>query len=719
MIEFRAASSIPRGAGRPTPEQVRALFNPRSIALIGATDKSYWSESIHANLTNHGFEGPVYLVNPRGAVVHGEQSYATIADLPDGVELAFVMVPTTAILDVLRSLAGKGIDSAVILTAGFGELGAEGAELERQVVEFATRRGMTLLGPNGNGYINAARNTTPYGLVINPPLLRGPVGVVLQSGALASSVLDFAQARNIGVSLLVSMGNEAMVTLTDAMRYLVQDPGTKVITLFVESVRQPEEFLAVAEEALAAGKPVVALKVGRSKKGSAVAKAHTGSLVGDDRVIDAVFAQHGVIRVDSLEDLIMTAGLLAETGPLPGNRIGFVTPSGGACEIIADRAEDEGLEIPDFAPATVEGLKQVVPDFATVHNPLDVTGYIMVNSMLLRQALAVVDRDPEIDVIVLATEPARDKPADPSLPLEYARGIADAVRACTKPVVIAGNMLVDITAFGREISAEIGYPGVLGGLHHAMTALGRAVWWSEFRRSPVSRRAQPPAGEFPLAHEPVPGTTWTEHEAAEFLAANGVPVVPQELVASREAAVSAAERLGFPVVVKLAAADVAHKSDIGGVRLGLASSDQVAHAYDAVTAAGEQAGASVLGAVIQPMRESGIELIVGVVRDPVWGLVLAVGLGGIWVEIMRDTALRVLPVAHGQVLDALRGLRGAALFNGARGNPKADLGVVADAVVAVAGLAGRLGERLESLEVNPLLVRGDTVEALDALITWR
>src|SRR6201994_4009601 len=319
------------------------------------------------------FKGPVYLVNPRGIPVHGEKSYAKVADLPGPVDLAFVMVPTSAVLSVLAEGADPGIPSAVLLTSGFAEVGEEGAELERQVVELARSRGLTILGPNGNGYINAAGGSTPYGLAIDKPLLSGPVGVVLQSGALASAVLSFATSRNIGVSLLVSMGNESMVSLTDVMRYLIDDDDTKVIALFIESLRRPDEFLALAREALLKGKPVVAIKVGRSQAGARVAKAHTGSLVGDDAVVDAVLRQNGVIRVDSLEDLIITAGLMAGSAPLPGNRFGFVTASGGASEIIADRAEDEGIEIPEFARETGERLRRVVPPFGATQNPVDVT----------------------------------------------------------------------------------------------------------------------------------------------------------------------------------------------------------------------------------------------------------------------------------------------------------------------------------------------------------
>ena len=713
-----------------TPGQVRQLFNPRSIALIGATDKSRWSWGVFGNLQLHGFAGPVYLVNPRGLPVHEQDSYARIADLPAPVDLAFEMVPTSAALSVLAEVADHGIPSVVLLTSGFAEVGDEGAALERQVTGLARRRGLTILGPNGNGYINAAAGVTPYGLPIDNPLLRGPVGVVLQSGALASSVLNFAQSRNIGVSLLVSMGNESMVSMTDVMRYLIEDEATRVIALFIESVRHPGEFLDLAREALAKGKPVVAIKVGRSKAGARVAKAHTGSLVGDDAVVDAVFRRSGVIRVDSLEDLIITSGLLATTGPLPGTRFGFVTASGGASEIIADRAEDEGIEIPEFSPETVKRLRQVVPPFAATQNPVDVTGYVLIDRDLMRNAVAAVHDDPGLDALVLVSDLPRTAPPDPAPIIENYRLSGELLRDSVKPIIVMGNTLTDITPFGRDVASQAGYPGVLGGIHHGLTALGHAVWWSGVYRaarresslpsSPAPRPRPGPGLAGPeLAVPEPPGSSWSEHRAARLLAAHGVPVVPSALVTSPEQAVESAAALGYPVVVKLAADGIEHKSDIGGVKAGLRNAGEVLAAYADVVGAGHQAGADVQGALVQPQRTGGIELLVGIVTDPVWGQVLAVGLGGVWVEILRDTAVSVLPADRHQILRSLRDLRGARLFDGPRGAEKADLDAVADAIGAAAGLAQRLGDRLEALEINPLLVKGSRVEALDALITWR
>jgi acetate---CoA ligase (ADP-forming) len=353
-----------------------------------------------------------------------------------------------------------------------------------------------------------------------------------------------------------------------------------------------------------------------------------------------------------------------------------------------------------------------------------VTGYILVNRDLLRNALAAVHDDPSLDTLVLVSDLPRSAPPDPAPIVGLYRQTSELLRAASKPVIVMGNTLTDITAFGRDVARETGYPGVLGGIDHGLTALGHAVRWSELHRA-ARLGAPPSAGQAPeparldLSGSAEPGSSWSEHRAAAFLAAHGIPVVPGTLVAGPEQAAAAAEALGYPVVVKLAADGIEHKSDIGGVRTGLGHAAAVQAAYAEVVSAGRQAGADVHGALVQPQRAGGIELLVGIVTDPAWGQVLAVGFGGIWVEILRDTALSVLPASRAQILQSLRSLRGARLFDGPRGTEKADLDAVADVIASVAELAQRLGDRLEALEINPLLVRGSQVEALDALITWR
>jgi acetate---CoA ligase (ADP-forming) len=730
---------------------LRALFHPRSIALVGATDKSGWSRGTYDNLRSHGFGGDVYLVTHRGGRVHGARAYSRLGDIPGPVDLAYVMVPPQAVLPVLREGADLGIQAYVVLTAGFAEIGGDGVRREKEIAEFALSRGLSILGPNGNGYINATVGIMPYGLPIPVPLLRGPVGVVLQSGALASAVLTFTQARNVGISLLASMGNESVVSVADVVEHLVDDPATKAIALFLESVRQPEKFARVARRALRAGKPIVALKVGRSDHARRTAEAHTGALTGNDAVSDAVFRQLGVVRVRSLEDLIITAALLAQ-GPLPdglrGPRLGVVTPSGGASEIIADRAQDEGLRLPAFAPETAAALAGILPAFATVANPLDVTGYVLIDRTLLGRALEIVAADPGVDTVVLLSELPRAEPADPDAIRAVYAATSGRVAASPRPVVVVSNTLTDVTAYGREFQAATGYPCVTGGIEHGMHAIGAAVRWSQARRDALARAAageqepgSPASGPGgsrpsralragPVARVPAqPAGVWAEDRAAALLAARGVPVVPTRTAASPAAAVHAAEVLGYPVVLKAVSPGAAHKSDIGAVRLALPDAAAVRAAFQDVRAAARRATADparVAGTadgqpriIVQPYRTGGIELIAGVVRDPAWGLVLAVGLGGVWVEALGDTALRVLPTSADEIGRALGELRGAAVLRGGHGTEPADLGRVADVIARIADLAIKLGGRLESLEVNPLYVHGPQVEALDALITWR
>lgn len=689
---------------------MRALFHPASIALVGATDKSGWSRNTFDNLRKHGFPGSVHLVNPRTEVVHGQRAHAHLADIGEPVDLAYVMVPTRAVLSVLREGAGLGIRNYVVLTAGFGETGAEGTTLEHEVVETARELGLTLLGPNGNGYVNAAASITPYGLPVMS-LVRGSVGIVLQSGALASSILAFAQARNVGISLLTSMGNEAMVSVTDVMEYLVDAPDTKVIALFLESVRRPDEFARVCLRAVEAGKPVVALKIGASRLASRTAMAHTGALVGDDSVIDAAFRRLGVIRVRSLEDLVITSGLLAASAPLPGRRVGVVTPSGGASEIIADRAEQEGLVLPEFAPHTRERLRAALPEFATIQNPLDVTGYVVVDRTLLPRALEIVAADPGIDEVMLLSDLPRYPPPEPAESIAYHKGVAAIIERSPRPVVVVGNVLTDVSEFARQVQRETGYPHVVGGIEHGLSAIGNAVRWAETRPSTATMPA-------PLHVDGATGT-WVEHRAAGFLARHGIPVVPSLLATDEDDAVFAADRFGYPVVLKAVADGLGHKSDIGGVRLGLADDDAVRTAFREITALLAERGATGVGTLVAPQRRGGVELLVGVVRDPAWGLVLAVGLGGVWVEVLRDTAQLLVPVDPAEVRSVLAELRGAPLLRGIRGGQAADLDAVADVVTRIVDLAASLDEQLDSLEVNPLLVRGSDVEVLDALITWR
>lgn len=708
---------------RIPPERLRAFFHPRSIALVGATDRSGWSQYVFTNLKTFT-SGPLYCVNPRYETIHGEPAIKSLQDLPAPVDLAYIMVPTAQVLPIVEEAAQAGIRNLVVLTAGFSETGTEGASLEQQLLTLAQERDVLLLGPNGNGFINAIAQAVPYGLPVTPPLIGGPVGVVLQSGALVSAVLAFAQAHAIGISLLVSMGNETMISTTDIIDYLIEDEQTRVIALFLESIRRPDELRRVAEKALARQKPIVALKIGRSTISAQTALAHTGGLVGDNAINDAAFQQLGIIRVNSLEDLLVTSGLLSSTGPLRGRRMGVVTASGGACDILSDRAEEERIDLPEFAPATIERLQALLPQFSTVHNPIDVTGYVVVDRLLMQQALDIVVEDPTFDFVLCLTDPPRVAPALLEPLLERFDLLGKTVRDARLPVLVFANTCVDLTAFGRSVADRTGVHFV-GGMEHGMTALGKALWWSE-----RSRAVQAP-GKLPAPPMAVPtinvgfaGPTvgaWSESQARSLLQQHDIPIVPGVLAADADAAVSAAQTFGFPAVLKIQSRNIIHKTDVGGVLLNLQSADEIRQGFQTLveTARARFPTAAVDGVLVSPMRPPGTELLVGILRDQLWGLILAVGLGGIWTEVFKDTSVRILPVARDEISIMLQELRGAAVLRGARGQKPVDMEALTDIIFRVSQLALKLQDRLTSLEINPLLISDGLIEALDVLVTWQ
>jgi acetate---CoA ligase (ADP-forming) len=718
-------TAVPAAGELPTkPERLRRFFAPRGVALVGASDTSGWGRNVVESLETSGFGGPVVMVHPRHQTAFGRPTRPSLRDLDEPVDLAFVLAPPNALEDVLEDAAAASVGGVVVVAAGFGERGEEGRALERRLVERATAHGITLLGPNGLGFVNATEGVAPYGLKLQS-LQPGPVGVVLQSGALASAVLGFAHGHGIGTSLTVSMGNEAMVTTADVIDHLLEDEATRVIALFLEGIRQPERFRALAEKALQVRKPLVALKVGRSPGGVQAALAHTGAVAGDDAVVDAALRQLGVVRVQSLEELLVTAHLLGTAPPLPGRRMGVVTASGGACDIIVDRAHEEGIEIPPFTPETERRLAEILPDFTNASNPVDATGFGLANVVPgakppLSGALAAVVEDTNVDFVLnlgVMLPPTSSVAAD-VLEQRFA-DIAAQVRSAPVPVVSTNTSCVDMTDWARQALGRHGLD-VLAGLDLTLSALGHAVRWEEGRRRAAGRGRPADPEPAPAWRGSVPEGPWSEWAGRALLAEAGVPLVPAELATTAGEAAAAARRLGFPVALKLCSAQIAHKSDLGGVALGLRSATAVREAFGRVLRAGEAApDADIEGVLVSPMREGGHELLAGVTVDPTFGPVLAVGLGGVWVELLGDTALRVLPVTRADVLDMLGELRGAAVLRGARGGSAVDVELVAGVLVRLAGAALSLQPSLVAVELNPLWCRGDVVEGLDVLVQTR
>jgi acyl-CoA synthetase (NDP forming) len=695
---------------QPTSSLValRSLFYPRSIALVGASQRSPWSHMLHDNLTRLGYDGNVYAVNKTGSDVHGYQGYTSCTSIGEPVDAAYLFVPIDAALDAYADILQAGIKSVVILTSGFAEAGPAGARLQQRLVEMSREAGAVFLGPNCLGYSNltirAPMTPAPNFLPVLPPR----IGLVSQSGATNAQIADLAHDLNIGISLYIATGNEAMLDIAACVNFLVEDEATRVIMVFAESIRDTETFSAAARRAAQKRKAIVVLKVGTTELTAKVAAAHTGSLVGDDRVFDAACRQLGVIRVHTLEDLLMTAALLAYTGPLTRTGIGVVSISGGACTLIADRAQEHGVEVPDFCRQTKDCLRQIVPGIEDPVNPFDITGLAMRDPSVFERALRAVAADPAIGFVLAAYEmPWNDKWHK----VPQIESIGRALAEMGNRGAVLNQMLRPITQKTRDILSETGIPAVFGGIEAVTQALGKVTQWSR----QLTHEQAPPKAIHMKQVRPV-----GERQVLEYLKGAGVATVPAVLAGTREEAVAAANQIGFPVVLKVSSAYINHKTEVGGVCLQLSDSDAVGRAFAAIMASVRSArpDATVEGVLVSPMRSGGIEILVGVTRDPQWGAVLTVGLGGIWTEVLGDAQSLLLPASETDVKRAVLSLRGTKLLQGYRGSTPVDLDELARTVTAIGEAAMALGPQLETLEVNPLRAAGATIEALDALAVW-
>jgi acetate---CoA ligase (ADP-forming) len=698
-------------------DRLTSLFRPHSVALVGASDKSTFSVLAYRNLVEFGIGERTYLVNRRGAETHGQPTVTSCAQIGEPVDLAYLMVPQAGMLEALDDAAAAGIRNACVLSAGYAEAGEAGRAAQAELVRHAAGLGMVLLGPNHLGFANFA-DGVPVCSIPELPRVPGPVALLSQSGASSSAMLDFARMVNVGLSYLVTLGNEAMITAGHVLDFLVDDPGTKAVAVFMETVRDAETFRRAARRAAGAGKAIVVLKAGSSVLSARTAAAHTGALVGDDRVIDAVFADLGVIRVDSIEDMLITAGAAAALGRLERPGIGIVSISGGACDIVADRAEDLGGALPELAPATRDALAEIMPAYGTVQNPLDVTGAAVIDPTIFTRAVEVMSGDPSVGVVGIVNSLPWIDTGRPYMGQMFVDAIGAGMRAASGPTAYINQVMQPVTGYTRATMEHGGVPYVIPGLRQAVVALSNVAWWSEAARAPDAV----PAPEPEPVPVPPPGQRrgkWSEHAARTLLSNAGIPVIPARLAGSADEAVKAAADLGGPLAVKLASADVLHKSDIGGVRLDVPPDEAaVRAAYQAVIAAAPP-GARVDGVLISPMRRGGTELLVGVVPDPQWGPVLAVAIGGLFVEVLQDSALAPLPVTPGQAGRLLDRLRGRAVLDGARGAPPADRAALTEVIARIGDLALALADDLQSLEVNPLLAAGARIEALDAVVTWK
>ncbi|MBI4293224.1 MAG: acetate--CoA ligase family protein [Betaproteobacteria bacterium] len=680
-----------------------ALLKAKTIAIVGASETGAggWPKAIYENLEYAGFPAKIYLVNPGRKELWGRKVYPNFASLPEPIDVALMLIPAAAIPDVLAEGAAHGLKCGLIFAARFGEDGnAEGIARAQTVKALCESTGLRVSGPNCMGALAIREKQLLYPASRVRVLPPGPVGVVFQSGGTFMYWLQQAAVRGLGFSYAVSSGNELNLDLADFINFLIEDENTKVITCMVEGVRRPEVFMAVAEKALAAKKPIILVKVGRSERGKAAAKSHTGALAGNDRVFDALCDKTGIVRCPSLDDLIDTT-LAFVAGRIPkGARVAMSGFSGGAKGLFLDYASDEGLDVTTFTPATSEKLRGLIDAGVSADNPLDTGAGIASQPKKFSDICKIVAVDPNVDLIAM-------QGSLPSLPGEQLDPtvFSEVAKLVDKPVIVYGRMAQNVTDEGRKFQQEAGVP-FLQGLPETVRALRGLVRYGEALRRPVA--------PIPAARGKAENLSGPSFD--RLLADHGLLPPRSTLARTPEEAAAVAAEIGFPVAVKIASPQASHKTEVGGVALGLTEAAAVRAAAESMTRAlrARDPKAAIDGYLVQEMV-SGLEMIIGVRADPQFGPFMIVGVGGVFVEALNDVAIRLLPVDEEIAREMLLSLRAKSLLGAFRGKLPRDVAAVARAVAGLSRLFLDHREWLSDLEVNPLIVlaEGEGARAVD------
>jgi acetyltransferase len=676
------------------------VLRAESVAIVGASERARWSSQIFGNLRKFGYPGKIHLINPRQREVFGERCVPSLRDLSEPADHAMVIVPAPFVPDVLQDAEAAGVKSATVYAAAVGD-GDSPASRERGawLKNFVATSKLRVGGPNCMGNYSYPDKLFAYPnteLCSVPP---GPLGGIFQSGGTLQFWLKSAADRGLRFSYVVSSGNEADLDLADYLNFMVDDPNTRQIILFIEGIRRPQAFMRAAGRALEAGKPVMAIKTGATQKSRSAAQSHTGAIGGDYAAYLAMCERYGICNCRSLDDMVETALAFQCNRRPKGPRIGFVTTSGGTVDLLFDYAEAEGSVIPEYSAETNAALMPYMQEGIAPKNPLDVG--IPTNNKNAADQCLVVAQDPNVDVVAWAA----------ALPGKGSRwediGEFRRVLAGTdKPMLGFGRMIYQVTPETLAIQDEAGFP-FLQGLEPTLRAIN-AMWFSAQR-----------VGRAPATPPPAPPSDLTPDNLDRTLARYGITLPKSREVATAAEAVEAAAAIGFPVAVKIRSADIVHKTEAGGVMLGLRSRDEVQKATGDLLKAARAAhpGANIDGFLVQEMV-SGVEAIVGANSDPLYGPMLLIGAGGILVELARDVALRLLPVSAQDISAMIDSLKLNKLLAGFRGRPAADRKALEQTVAALAQFYLDHRARIRDIEINPLMVRASGAVAVDVRVLW-
>lgn len=689
---------------------ISKLLRPRAVAVVGASEKSgFGGDTCRNILENQVDTSHVYPVNPKKETVFGKKCYPTLADLPEEIDLVILCTSQKTIVDFLKQAKAKGAGAAVVYASGYSEVGtAEGKAFEKELVDAAKALDMVVMGPNCAGYINFGDDIFSFAFIGDYKGKKGNIGFVSQSGQFC---IDMMKSAEMKYSFAISAGNSAMVQMEDYLNFLIDDSNTKVIALYLEGVKNPHKFEACLQKAMEKKKPVVILKAGRSPKGQATAASHTGSMAGSDKTYDAVFEKFGVIRADDMQDLRSTASLLATLRVLPKKpAFSAMCLSGGETAVSADTGFLHGIEYPDFSEVTLKKLNDMLPDFATPRNPLDMTAALCYDADAFASGITTVMSDPSIEMGLVGLTISDKVTVSNDIMFEGIRRAFEQIP--DKPLAVMSFMEAARNKELVERFQNAGIP-VLPTTKYGFRALQHL---QDFISHDTIKREARLA--IPEAHS-ANTRALSEYESKKLLADNGVPVDLGYIAKTKAEVKEYAEKIGYPLVMKVKSNDILHKSDVGGVMLNIKSLEQAEEAYDKILANAVQhaPNAKINGILMQKMLKAGTEMIIGLNSDPQFGPMLLVGMGGVFVEVFKDAALYPVPLNHDEALHMLQSLKSFKLLNGYRGNPPADIEALTDMMVKISDFAYRKKDTLKELDMNPLFVypKGEGVAIADAL----
>ncbi len=685
--------------------KLEPLFAPHSIAVVGASrTPGSVGNAILTNLVFGGFTGVVYPVNPKAKSILGNRCVPNVAAIDDHVDLGVIVIPAAHVQGIVEAFADKGTRHFVVISAGFKEIGGEGTKREQDLKSLATARGLTIVGPNCLGIINTAPTVAMNATFGRGMPEAGPFGLISQSGALCTALLDYAKGVGIGFSRFVSFGNKVAVSENDLLLALAADPLTKAILMYVEELSHGQAFIETCHKITHGGnpKPIIAIKTGRTQEGAAAAASHTGSLAGRDEVYDAVLAQAGVRRVDSVKELFDCAEVFVDPMLPQGRRTAVVTNAGGPGIMATDACIRSGMSLAKFQEYTLKSLRYQLPPTSSLKNPVDVIGDAKHDRY--RAALDAVSSDEGVDQMLVIVTPQT---------MTDVTAIADVIREtksfCGKPMVGCLMGLVDVSA-GVQLLRSHGVPAYAFP-EDAMRAMAAKCRFAEWTRQPSLDYRHFDVdceGVARLLDEELAAgrTTLVELKALELFRRYGFPIVPYALATAADEAAQAAAKIGFPVVLKICGPKILHKTDVGGVRLNLTDEVAVRTAFDEMIASVRGklgADIEIWGVLVQKMLPKGKEIILGMSRDPRMGPLLMFGLGGIYTEALKDVSFRLAPLRENVALEMIMDIRAHKLLRGFRGEPPADVPAIADCLLRLSQLVTE-HDRIKELDINPLMV---------------